>query len=198
MYFTLQDLAHANCVNAINTVSMLINVTKTVIFLCEQAQIHKTKFRIIFPKRHLKRRKNHCLHNASTSVFVHLTMTCALWVYTDTISTLLRNINYSAAVSVRKAALLYLPASHSRHHLFVPGGRKFSGRNNDQIEAGLWRQESKNSSRWIEGIDNDSAFRQGSEINHRWGKRGWRKKKKLRQTFLPILIFLAWTDCWAQ
>lgn len=116
-----------------------------------------------------------------TSVLARLTMTWALWVCTDAISTLLRNINYSPAVSVRKAAALYLPAFHSRHHLFVPSGRKFSGRNNDQIEAGLWRQESKNSSRWIEGIDNDSVFRQGSEINHRArgeGMEGKKKKKK--------------------
>lgn len=81
-----------------------------------------------------------------------------------------------------KGSALYLPAFHSRHHLFVPGGRKFSGRNNDQIEAGLWRQESKNSSRWIEGIDNDSVFRQGSEINHRLGGRGgWRERKGKRK-----------------
>lgn len=135
----------------------------------------------------------------ATSVFARLAMTCAL----DAISTLLRNINYSPAESVRKAAALYLPAFHSRHHLFVPSGRKFFGRNNDQIEAGLWRQESKNSSRWIEGIDNDSVFRRASEINHRVrgeGMEGKKKKKikrKKRQTFLPILIFLAWTDCWA-
>lgn len=86
-----------------------------------------------------------------------------------------------------KGRALYLQAFHSRHHLFVPSGRKFSGRNNDQIEAGLWRQESKNSSCWIEGIDNDSVFHRGSEINHRLrgedrGKEEKKKKKPQKKT----------------
>lgn len=117
------------------------------------------------------------IHVSPCCVFAPLTMMCIMSVYRCNLDSIEKHQLFGSDVSWKGSAL-YLPAFHSRHHLFVPSGRKFSGRNNDQTEAGLWRQESKNSSRWIEGIDNDSVFRQTSKINHRARGEEMEKRRK--------------------